>query len=331
MAESLRVAVAMATYNGEQFLAEQLRSILAQTRLPDEIVISDDQSTDKTLAIAKKTLEAECVATGIDLIIVSHDGPAGVSANFHHAVSQTTADVVALADQDDVWRPEKLHVLVSHFEALPDVLMVHSDAELIDESGTPLGMKVLDSLRITGRERHNLVTAQGIRALVRRNLVTGQTAVIRRELVDHAGDIPDGWVHDEWWALIAASRDGLMLDPRVFQSYRQHSRNQIGATQSGLARLRERFSEPQQSFRDRHHRRHEGLRAALDGPSWSGTEQASTLLRGRLRHYQWQARLPATNLLRLGPILVKVISGEYSRYRRGLFDAVRDLVQPSGA
>ncbi len=127
MAEQLRVAVAMATFNGERFIAEQLETILNQTRLPDKIVISDDYSTDKTLAVAKKILEPTCAERGIDLTIVSHDGPAGVSANFHHAVSQTTADVIALADQDDVWHAEKLQTLVSHFEALPELLMVHSD------------------------------------------------------------------------------------------------------------------------------------------------------------------------------------------------------------
>ena len=329
MAEQLRVAVAMATFNGERFIAEQLESILSQTRLPDEIVISDDHSSDKTLAVAKKILEPACAESGIDLTIVSHDGPAGVSANFHHAVSQTTADVIALADQDDVWHAEKLETLVSHFEALPELLMVHSDADLIDEAGELLGMGVLDSLRITGRERHDLVTSHGIRALVRRNLVTGQTALIRRSLIEVAGEIPEGWVHDEWWALIAASMDGLLLDPRVFQSYRQHAGNEIGASKSGWEELKERFSEPQSAFRDRHKVRHQGLERFMDAPLWPGHAEATNLLRGRLRHYEWQAQLPASQFLRLGPIVWKLVTGEYSRYRRGVFDAMRDFLQPA--
>lgn len=329
MGERLRVAVAMATFNGERFIAEQLESILNQTQLPDDIVISDDHSTDKTLAVAKKILEPACAERGIDLTIVSHDGPAGVSANFHHAVSQTTADVIALADQDDVWHAEKLETLVAHFEALPELLMVHSDADLIDEAGELLGMGVLDSLRITGRERHDLVTSHGIRALVRRNLVTGQTALIRRSLIEVAGEIPEGWVHDEWWALIAASMDGLLLDPRVFQSYRQHAGNEIGASKSGWEKLKERFSEPQSAFRNRHKVRHQGLERFMDAPLWPGHEEATDLLRGRLRHYEWQAELPASQLLRIGPIVWKLGTGEYSRYRRGFFDAMRDFLQPA--
>jgi glycosyltransferase involved in cell wall biosynthesis len=329
VAEQLRVAVAMATFNGERFIAEQLESILNQTRLPDEIVISDDHSADKTLAMAKKILEPACAERGIDLTIVSHDGPAGVSANFHHAVSQTTADIIALADQDDVWHADKLETLVSHFEALPKLLMVHSDADLIDDGGASLGMGVLESLRITGRERHDLVTSRGIQALVRRNLVTGQTALIRRSLVDLSAQIPEGWVHDEWWGLIAASMDGLLLDPRVFQSYRQHAGNEIGASKSGWERLKERLSEPQTAFRDRHKVRHQGLELFMEGPLWPGHEEATNVLRGRLRHYAWQAQLPAAKILRLGPILWKLMSGEYSRYRRGFFDAMRDFLQPA--
>jgi Glycosyltransferases involved in cell wall biogenesis len=143
----------MATFNGEQFISEQLESILAQTRLPNEIVISDDHSTDRTLAVVQKILEPACAERGIDLTIVSHNGPAGVSANFHHAVSHTTADVIALADQDHVWARGRnsrswCHIL----RRSPTLLMVHSDADLIDEAGESLGMGVLDSLPITGRE-----------------------------------------------------------------------------------------------------------------------------------------------------------------------------------
>jgi len=324
----LSLAVAMATYNGERYIRQQLQSILGQTRLPGEIVISDDQSSDDTVAIAKAMLERPCKAAGITLTIVEHDKPAGVAANFAHALTHTTADVVALADQDDWWLPHKLETLAAHFEALPELLMVHSDADLVDEEGEKKGLRVLHSLRMTTMERVHLVSGRGIRALVRRNLVTGQTALLRRELIDQAGAIPAGYVHDEWWALVAASRDGLLLDPRVFQHYRQHGGNEIGAEKSGLGRLRERFSEPQSAFRARHQTRHEGLAAYLESPLWSGTAESRKRVTGRIAHYAWQARLPASRGARLAPILWRYLTGDYHRFRRGLFDALRDLFQP---
>ena len=325
----MTLAVAMATFNGARFLETQLRSIFDQTRLPDEIVISDDGSSDDTLKIAR-SFRSEAKAKGIDFSVTTRKGTSGVAANFAHAVASTTADLVALADQDDVWLPEKLESLARILEADDSLLMVHSDAELVDDSGAPLGMGVLESLRITGGEKHQLVTGNGIRAVVRRNLVTGSTSMIRRSLVERAGKIPEGWLHDEWWALVAAESGGLVLDPRVFQSYRQHDDNQVGATQSGFARLMERFSEPQSVFRERHHIRHEGLREHLQSTLWAGSPEARALLEGRLAHYRWQATLPGARIARVVPVLGRILRGDYARYRRGIFDAMRDLFQPAG-
>ena len=328
MSDTLSVGVAIATFNGSRFLDPQLRSIFDQTRLPDEIVISDDGSTDDTLSIAR-SYRAEAKRAGVRLRAVSHKGPSGVAANFAHAVSLSTTDVVALSDQDDVWLPHKLETLTRVVAADPSLLMVHSDAELVDDLGKPLGMTVLESLRITGGEKHNLVTGHGIKALVRRNLVTGSTSMIRRDLVGRAGVIPSGWLHDEWWALVAATTDGLVLNPHALGLYRQHDDNQVGANRSGWQRLIERFSEPQSEFRERHRERHEGLQAYMESAFWSGTEESLSLIDGRLRHYRWQSTLPASRVARIPAVLRSFIAGEYSRYRRGAFDALRDLLQPS--
>jgi glycosyltransferase involved in cell wall biosynthesis len=328
VSDTLSVGVAIATFNGSRFLDAQLRSIFDQTRLPEEIVISDDGSTDDTLSIAR-SYRAEAKRAGVRLRVVSHKGRSGVAANFAHAVSLSTTDVVALSDQDDVWLPHKLETLTRVVAADPTVLMVHSDAELVDEAGKPLGMTVLESLRMTSSEKHNLVTGHGIKALVRRNLVTGSTAMIRRDLVARAGPIPAGWLHDEWWALVAASSDGLVLNPQVLGLYRQHDDNQVGATRSGWQRLMERFAEPQREFRERHVERHRGLRDYLDSPNWSGTAEARALLEGRFHHFQWQAGLSSARLARIPSVLGRLVRGDYARYRRGLFDALRDVMQPA--
>ena len=329
MSDTLSVAVAMATFNGGRFLDAQLRSIFDQTRLPDEIVISDDGSTDETLTIAR-SFRPEAKKKGIRFTLVSHKGRSGVAANFAHAVAKTTSAVVALSDQDDLWLPQKLETLSRILESDPSVMMVHSDAELVDDSGKPLGMTVLESLRITGGEKHNLVTGHGLKAVVRRNLVTGSTAMIRRDLVSRVGTIPSGWLHDEWWALVAATTDGLVLNPQVLGLYRQHDDNQVGATRSGWQRLMERFAEPQSEFRERHRERHAGLQAYLVSPSWAGTEDARSLLEGRLRHYHWQSTLPSACLARIPGVVGRLLKGEYARYRRGAFDALRDVLQPAG-
>ena len=319
------LSVVMATFNGEAFIEAQLDSILRQTRLPDEIVICDDGSTDNTLAIVKRVQAA--APSSVSWQVVTNKTSLGVAGNFRHAATLATGDLIALADQDDWWVPGKLHTLEKTLVG-KDALLVHSDAELVDEAGHLLGMSVTDSLRMTRGERRGLIAGRGLAQLVRRNLVTGHTVMMRRSVVEVAGEIPPGWLHDEWWALIAATHGRVVLCPEILGHYRQHEINQVGATRSGFARLMERFGEPQEEFRARHRIRHVGLRAYLEANELSVPGSSQRVLMGRIAHYAWQATLPSARLLRLGPVLWRVVTGNYHRYRRGIFDALRDLMQP---
>ena len=321
------VSVVLATFQGGRFLADQLASILAQTVLPDQIVVSDDGSTDDTLAIVERYRRQS--PPEVAWTVVSRNGSDGPAGNFAHGVALATSDFVALCDQDDRWRVNKIEVLRGILADNPRLLMVHSDADLIDEDGLPLRMTVLRSLRMTRGERRNLTSGRGLLALVRRNLVTGQTVMMRKTLAEVAGPIPPGWLHDEWWALVAASHGGITLVPDSLQDYRQHAHNQVGATRSGFARLLERFSEPQEAFRARHRVRHEGLAAYLDAHRGEIPTQNIALLEGRLAHYRWQATLRRSRTARLLPILGRLVAGSYHRYRRGVFDALRDFLQPA--
>lgn len=319
------LSVVMATYNGGAYIEAQIDSILGQTRLPDEIVVSDDGSTDNTLAIVRR-VKATAPAS-VSWQVVTNSSPLGVANNFRSAATLASGDLIALADQDDWWVPAKLHTLENTL-VNKDALLVHSDAELVDEAGHLLGMSVTDSLRMTRGERRGLIAGRGLAQLVRRNLVTGHTVLMRRGVVELAGDIPPGWLHDEWWALIAAAHGRVVLCPEILGHYRQHDINQVGATRSGVARLLERFGEPQEEFRDRHRIRHEGLLAYLEEHETSLPEASIRLLRGRIAHYTWQATLPASQLRRVGPVFWRLVSGNYHRFRRGIFDALRDLMQP---
>jgi len=90
----------------------------------------------------------------------------------------------------------------------------------------------------------------------------------------------------------------------------------------------ERFAEPQGEFRKRHRERHAGLQRYVASPAWAGTAEARSLLEGRLHHYQWQSTLPSARLARIPGVMSRLFRGEYARYRRGAFDALRDILQP---
>ena len=180
------VSVALCTFNGARWIEEQLRSILGQTLLPDEIVVSDDRSTDATLTVLTGVFDswtAEHPDSSIRLLVMSSDVRRGVTANFERSILATTGDLVALCDQDDVWHPDRLQQIVTTFARRRRLLLLHGDARIVDEAGIWSGATLFETLEVTSSERSAVSGGRGYDALLRRNLVTGATTVLRRELV----------------------------------------------------------------------------------------------------------------------------------------------------
>jgi len=98
------VSVALCTYNGAAYLGEQLDSIVAQSRPPDELVVCDDGSTDGTVGL----LQAFVPEAPFPVRLYRNERNRGFAKNFERAISLCTGDFIALSDQDDVWKPEKL-------------------------------------------------------------------------------------------------------------------------------------------------------------------------------------------------------------------------------
>ena len=219
-----RVSVALATCNGEAFLAEQLESLAAQTLPPYEVVISDDASDDRTLEIARSW------AGRLPLRIQANARRLGFRDNFLQAVNLCSGDVIALCDQDDVWLPRKLETCVERLERDDALLAMHAltttDAQL-----QPIGAierpdavhKPLSLLAYPGG-------AYGLAMVFRREL---------RDLLDPRHRPPDPlrrserMAHDTWYLLVASifGKIATIAEPLVL--YRQHGRNAYGA---GLGR-----------------------------------------------------------------------------------------------
>src|SRR5215212_2843702 len=103
----MKISVAMCTYNGAEFLSAQLQSIMAQSRPPDEIIICDDVSIDTTRSLLRQF----ATESSIPITLHFNDQNLGSTKNFEQAITLCTGDVIALSDQDDVWRTDKLQVL----------------------------------------------------------------------------------------------------------------------------------------------------------------------------------------------------------------------------
>ncbi|MDP4816741.1 MAG: glycosyltransferase family 2 protein, partial [Pontimonas sp.] len=307
---------------GEKYLRDQLQSILDQTRPPDEIVISDDGSTDSTLEIIEEFASSSGGPQPPVWRVETRAKPLGVSGNFASALAKARWEFIALADQDDVWEPERLEKGLSHFH--DGVLLVHSDATLIDASGRPTGT-LMSALRLTSTERRNLLSGRALDALLRRNVVTGATTMIRSSLLEHALPIPEGWVHDEWLALVAAAQGGVVYHQDPLIRYRQHGNNEIGASKTDYDEATRRLLEKRSEFFARKLRRNRGIAALLeDKPAWLDSVAHSSLA-AKIEFDQWRSTLSSSRVKRLVPVLRRWFTGHYGRYARGYLDVIRDI------
>ena len=220
-----KICIALATYNGEKYLSKMLDSLVMQTRKADLIVAIDDGSKDSTVEILQeyqKTLPLQITA-------LQQNG--GHRAAFSKAleIAKTQLnenDLVALADQDDIWLSNKLEVLEKTIET-PDEkgfkpVLVFGDAQIINAKGN-----VIDK---SWQKLAHICTMLPIKAHIAGiNNVTGCLSLFRAELLDKILPIPeDVTVHDRWVAMIAERNGGIKAIDAAVVQYRLHESNAVG-------------------------------------------------------------------------------------------------------
>lgn len=323
----------MCTYNGAPYVAEQVESILAQTVPPHELVVGDDASSDDTLRIVERVLAEHRArgGAGLDVVVLTRDPavraePYGVAGNFARALEAATGDVVLLSDQDDRWAPDRVERSVAALERHPDAGLVHGDARLVDAAGEPLGVTLFEALGVSAAEFAEIDAGRGFEGMLRRNLVTGATTAVRGELVARALPVPEGWIHDEWLAIVAGATGRTVVLRESLIDYRQHGRNQIGARKLDWATRVERLREPRTGRNERLLRRARSLAERFEQLP-VGPERLAAV-REKLAHEEARSRLPAARIRRLGPVLREWRTGRYRTHGLGAQDVLRDLVQP---
>ena len=247
----LNVSIALCTYNGEQFIRDQLESIYLQETTPFELVVCDDCSTDRTLEILY-SFKSKCK---FDVRIYKNDINLGSNKNFEKAIHLCNGDIIALCDQDDVWRKDKLTKIIFALENNPDVEYVFSDAELVDRDLNLLGSSLWAPVNFTGKRYRQFVSGNQLLCLLQGNVVTGATMAFRSSLINLVLPIPDGIVrlHDGWIALIASSAGakGLPL-PEKLILYRQHGNQQTGVDPSVIRTNTRTFKETCEANKNLH-------------------------------------------------------------------------------
>lgn len=321
------ISVALCTHNGARFLPAQLESIINQTLPPDEIVLSDDASTDDTVVIAEAIVARH---PGMRLRVVRNAQPLGVTKNFERAVLATEGDLIVLSDQDDLWYPNRIERAAAEFDRRPELLLLHGDARLVDADGEPLGSDLFAALEATPWELGSIAEGRAIEVFLRRNLALGAATMFRRSLLETAVPFDEGWVHDEWLAVIAAATAEGTVDfvPEPLIDYRQHGANQIGVRKLSFRGKFRRLMQPRRERNRRLLAAFEHLTARLEQLGVAPEILAAAMQ--KVEHERVRNGLPRARVLRVVPVLREVRTGRYRTKGRGAPDVLRDLVQPVG-
>ena len=203
-----KISVCIATYNGEKYIKEQLMSILPQLGVNDEIIISDDNSTDNTLNIIKSINDNR-------IIIVTNKGKKGYTPNFENAIKNATGDFIFLSDQDDVWIPAKVQTCMEYFKSVDFIV---SDATIIDDKGN-----IIYNSFFSIRNPYSTLLGN-----IFKFGYLGCCMAFKRKIIKVALPFPKKHklcTHDNWLFLVSKTYYNVKIVNEKLIKYRRHNNN----------------------------------------------------------------------------------------------------------
>ncbi|MFF4724671.1 glycosyltransferase [Streptomyces mirabilis] len=218
------ISVLLPLYNGEAYLAEQVRSILGQEGVDVRLFIVDDCSRDESLVLARSL-----AADDSRITVLENTENRGLIGTLDRLLSLVEMPYFALSDQDDIWDSRKLRTSLDFLES-KGLELVYSDVRIVDEAGREQAPSYLTSRKIRPIEGRDPVP------FAFRNPAIGHTMVARREVVEGARPMPRDLVfHEVWLVAVACSRGSVGFVPDgPLGSYRVHASNVVGPTDGGI-------------------------------------------------------------------------------------------------
>ncbi|MFA5205006.1 MAG: glycosyltransferase, partial [Lentisphaeria bacterium] len=226
------IAVLMATCNGARFVGEQIESVFRQSDDGWRLWIRDDASTDGTPVLLAAIAERQPQRIRL---VTDAAGRLGACQNFHRLLQVAEGDYFMFCDQDDVWRPDKVAVMMQKMRELENAhpglpLLVFSDAVVVDEALAVLAESFWQRTRLDPRQARNL------NRVLFGNVVAGCCTLFNRAAREAVLPIaPEAVMHDWWLAIEVAGRGMVDFVPQATTLYRQHPANLVGARSVGTA------------------------------------------------------------------------------------------------
>lgn len=217
------VAVVLVTHNSERWLEQTLVSVLNQSRQPDEILIIDDHSHDRTREIIKDVVP---VARVIESLSRAEDHTSRIAQNFVQGVRSSLGSIVILGDHDDVWLPDRILYQSRVLQENPTAAMMASSATLIDEEGRVMSGTLRGTFPVPS-SFNTWPRGRQVTFALARSVATGGVSAIRPKAFASL-DVPEGWLHDRWWSLSTVQKGTFLLDDGVVAQYRVSAGQEVG-------------------------------------------------------------------------------------------------------
>lgn len=222
---SKSIDVCMATYNGEKYLKRQIESIFSQTEPVGQIIVSDDASSDKTISVLKEIEQ-------IDITILFNKQNLGHVGNFERALTRSSAEIIFLSDQDDVWIPNKVERVMSIFKENPDVVMIHHNLTTVDETEKILQERYI-SLPSGKQNSFGLICREFVKPRL-----FGCAMAFRRRVLDVLLPFPSCvYAHDHWIAVASACIGKIYFLNEDLVFYRQHVGNLTPKSRRSVSKI----------------------------------------------------------------------------------------------
>jgi len=333
----MKISIALCTYNGSAYLQEQLESFLSQTRLPDELVIGDDCSSDNTIEI----IEAFSKEAPFNVNLLVNKNNLGSSKNFETTIQRCKGDIIFLSDQDDIWMPGKISTIEKVFLNNPNIGLVFSDAELVNEQLEKLP-DTLFHYTFPKSERDIFEKRHPLEVFVKQNVVTGATMAFRSAFVSELipFTLTHHLIHDGWTSFFIATKTDLCFLTEQLIKYRQHSAQQIGAMMTARPNTSfeksinlipqdiERVLVLKESVATKRIQLSEHVKNKISEERLVHVLQdREKYLIEKREHYKVRDTLPDNFLKRASHIFSEVNTGRYKTYSKGIFSALKDLLR----
>jgi glycosyltransferase involved in cell wall biosynthesis len=324
MPNPVRISIALCTYNGSAHLPQQLDSIAGQLLAPDELHIFDDASTDDCAGIARRFSTTARFAVSVHV----NERNLGPTKNFEQAIAACDGDAIALCDQDDVWRPEKLARIAAEFERSPNLGFAFTDADVCDERAEPLGYTLWKSVGFTPMMRARLRRGRPFEVILRQNVVTGATMAFSSRFKPLVLPIDPRWVHDGWIALlIAATGAPVRISDEPMIRYRQHATQAIGALRRSLLQQYRNARDMSRQVFAEHAEMYQAAYERLTAVShqFPVAPEVLAMLEQKIQHFRTRSQIRLGERGRILSSVSELVSLRYRRYSMGWKSFAQDL------